>query len=87
MSLTFSDFKLPQSDKCNTDFLEIRRYNSSGNLLGVFCGDKKPVDISMEGSLWLFLKTSENKDGTGLGFKANFAIGNENSRYLDTSNW
>ncbi|XP_045482434.1 cubilin [Harmonia axyridis] len=75
LSLTFSEFNLPQSDKCKMDFLEIRRSNSSGKLLGTYCGDKKPENIDIEGGLWLYLKHSPNNySTTPEGFKASFSI-------------
>jgi cubilin len=58
VSLSFVYFELLESDHCNTDYLEIRQNNGTGKLLGTFCGNDLPTNISNVGSLWIYLKTS-----------------------------
>ncbi|KAJ8936435.1 hypothetical protein NQ318_015581, partial [Aromia moschata] len=58
ISLNFLNFELVESDDCNTDYLEIRKNNASGKLLGTYCGKNKPANITQEGSLWMMFKTS-----------------------------
>ncbi|KAG5893860.1 hypothetical protein JTB14_005469 [Gonioctena quinquepunctata] len=78
VTLNFNKFELLGSDGCNTDFLEIRSYNSSGPLLGTFCGDNKPENISHVGSLWLLYKGSKLEVGdppiTAKGFFAEYQL-------------
>lgn len=62
LSLSFEKFSLLDSENCNTDFLEVRRMNSSGQLLGVFCGSKIPSNIKNLGSIWLMFKASNISD-------------------------
>ncbi|KAJ8930432.1 hypothetical protein NQ314_016758 [Rhamnusium bicolor] len=59
ITLSFIYFELLESENCNTDYLEIRRHNSSGKLLGVYCGKNKPINITHEGSMWLMYKGSK----------------------------
>ncbi|KAK9890452.1 hypothetical protein WA026_010538 [Henosepilachna vigintioctopunctata] len=58
VNLAFQKFDIPSSPQCNEDFLEIRKTSGTGVLLGIFCGEKKPVNITHQGSLWIYFKTS-----------------------------
>ncbi|KAJ8975808.1 hypothetical protein NQ317_013739, partial [Molorchus minor] len=73
LSLNFNEFKLIQSDNCNTDYLEIRKINASGKLLGVYCGTNKPENLTHEGSLWMLFKGSKLDPGSTI--SANGFIG------------
>nr|XP_008192422.1 PREDICTED: cubilin [Tribolium castaneum] len=77
VSLSFSYFGLVESDHCNTDYLEIRQNNGTGKLLGTFCGSDLPTNITNEGNLWIFLKTSRS-DGQVKGFYAEYVLNHEN---------
>lgn len=59
VSLSFSYFDLVDSAYCNTDYLEIRQNSGNGKLLGSFCGNQIPTNITNMGSLWIYLKTSK----------------------------
>ncbi|XP_018577861.1 cubilin-like [Anoplophora glabripennis] len=61
--LTFTEFDILESEKCNTDFLEIRSNNVSGALLGIYCGKNKPLNITHVGTLWLLYKSSKLDSG------------------------
>ncbi|XP_023016013.2 cubilin [Leptinotarsa decemlineata] len=63
VTLNFIYFELLDSDDCNNDFLEIRSYNSSGPVLGTFCGENTPENITHVGSLWLLYKGSKLAPG------------------------
>ncbi|XP_056646391.1 cubilin [Diorhabda sublineata] len=82
VSLNFIEFNLLQSDNCNTDYLEIRSFNVTGPLLGVFCGTNKPSNITHIGSLWLLFKSSKIAKGdttiTAKGFYAEYTLNEEN---------
>lgn len=78
-SLTFETFELVDSEHCNDDFLEIRENGNDGNLLGVYCGNNAPVNISSIGRIWIYFKSSKPDDGevatTAKGFKAEYVLG------------
>lgn len=77
VTLQFTDFDVAQSENCNRDYLEVRDGNSSGKLLGVFCGNAQPSTISHNNSLWLFFE-SKPVDGddvlTGKGFMLEYNL-------------
>ncbi|KAJ3659671.1 hypothetical protein Zmor_011346 [Zophobas morio] len=82
LSVTFTYFELLESEHCNTDYLEVRQSNGTGKLLGTYCGDDLPLNITNMGSLWFFLKTSL-MDGdlsaiTAKGFQAEYILNHEN---------
>ncbi|KAL3289762.1 hypothetical protein HHI36_023157 [Cryptolaemus montrouzieri] len=79
VSISFQKFNIPVSDKCNMDFLEIRQKNATGNVIGVYCGDKKPTKITYQGSIWIYFKTSKTDNDTtvsttGNGFLAEYTM-------------
>ncbi|KAG5881771.1 hypothetical protein JTB14_021141 [Gonioctena quinquepunctata] len=78
VSLDFTEFNILDSDGCNTDFLEIRSFNSSGPLWGTYCGNNKPENISHVGSIWLLYKGSKLEVGdapiTAKGFFAEYQL-------------
>ncbi|CAH0562353.1 unnamed protein product [Brassicogethes aeneus] len=70
IGLTFSYFEMPTSDNCNIDYLEIRSFNSSGPLKGVYCGKNIPPNIDKhQGNLWLSYKSSDITSEGGKKFK------------------
>lgn len=76
--LTFESFDLINSDHCNDDFLEIRKGDKHGPLIGVFCGTNIPVNVSALGGIWLYFKSSKPDVGevaaTAKGFKAEYSL-------------
>lgn len=79
MQLTFEDFQMADSINCDEDYLEIREANSTGKLLGVYCDQNIPSNISHSNSLWLLFSSSERLKGdivnTGKGFLAHYSLG------------
>ncbi|XP_044765339.1 LOW QUALITY PROTEIN: cubilin-like [Coccinella septempunctata] len=76
ISVSFKDFNIPKSDKCSLDYLEIRERNATGPLRGIFCGDKKPAELTHQGSLWFFfhsLKDNNTVISSPVGFVAEYA--------------
>lgn len=68
-----------QSDNCDRDYLEVRRENRGGQLLGVFCGNTVPPIITTNTSLWLLFesKTDDATDAvTAKGFLAEYTLSN-----------
>ncbi|KAH6931479.1 hypothetical protein HPB50_024671 [Hyalomma asiaticum] len=71
MLLTFSLFSLEESEFCNKDYLEIRERNAHGKLLGRFCGDETPMNITLANGIWLKFHSDDNE--VAAGFSAHFA--------------
>ncbi|XP_037517650.1 cubilin [Rhipicephalus sanguineus] len=71
MLLTFSLFSLEESEFCNKDYLEIRERNAHGKLLGRFCGDETPMNITLANGLWI--KFHSDDTDVAAGFSAHFA--------------
>ncbi|CAG9759987.1 unnamed protein product [Ceutorhynchus assimilis] len=81
INLNFVEFNIPESEHCNTDFVEIRESNATGKLLGVFCGTNSAPNISAIGTLYLMFKSSDLGVGevsTNRGFYVEFATTSEN---------
>ncbi|KAL3290304.1 hypothetical protein HHI36_023648 [Cryptolaemus montrouzieri] len=82
ISLSFQVFDLPSSPKCETDFLEIRQNNSSGKILGIFCGNESPDNITNTGSLWIYFKSSKLTEDSSVvqakGFFAEYVLDHTN---------
>ncbi|KAK9889124.1 hypothetical protein WA026_004393 [Henosepilachna vigintioctopunctata] len=82
ISLNFKEFDIPQSEKCKTDYLEIRSNNSSGKILGIYCGNNKPDNITNIGSLWIYFKSSKPEKDVSVisakGFIAEYILDHDN---------
>ncbi|XP_060536860.1 cubilin [Cylas formicarius] len=80
--INFIEFDILQSENCNTDYLEIRQGNSSGNLQGVYCGNQGPTNLTHVGSLWMLFKGSprntSNQEVTAKGFYGQYSRSIEN---------
>lgn len=77
ISLTFTAFNLVTSDYCNDDYLEIREDSSNGKLLGTFCGENAPSNITAVSTLWIFFRSNKRDKGesTASGFMADYQYG------------
>ncbi|KAH8024576.1 hypothetical protein HPB51_025558 [Rhipicephalus microplus] len=64
-------FSLEESEFCNKDYLEIRERNAHGKLLGRFCGEDTPMNITLANGLWL--KFHSDDTDVAAGFSAHFA--------------
>ncbi|KAL1132415.1 hypothetical protein AAG570_010370 [Ranatra chinensis] len=73
----FLQFNLPFSQACNEDYVEIREGDSGGKLLGIFCGNTLPQNISVGEHVWLKFKSSEDEQ-TALGFSAAYSLAYDN---------
>lgn len=73
VSVNFVFFELEDSEFCNEDYMEVREYNSTGSLLGVFCGSNLPPNNISGSSLWI--KFRSNSLGSAKGFTADFHYG------------
>lgn len=78
VSLSFIEFSIPATTNCTTDYLEIRTVNSTGRLLGYFCGNEPPNNLTNIGDIWVLFKSSKLQPGDdpveAIGFLAEFTL-------------
>nr|DBA25188.1 TPA: hypothetical protein GDO54_012746 [Pyxicephalus adspersus] len=79
LTLSFISFSLQRSENCSTDYLEIREDNATGTLIGRFCGDSLPNNVSTIVGHILWVKFVSDGSVSGPGFRASFShvFGNE----------
>lgn len=78
VTLQFIDLDIADSEKCNGDFVEIRKGNRTGELVSFYCGNQTPPPIKNRGDLWVLFE-SKPYDGTSAkGFLAEFIFSKEN---------
>uniref|UniRef100_W5MX16 Cubilin n=1 Tax=Lepisosteus oculatus TaxID=7918 RepID=W5MX16_LEPOC len=79
LQLSFISFDIQQSSGCSSDYLEIREGNSTGQLVGRFCGGLLPANYTSVIGHILWLKFVSDSSVPGAGFRATFAhlYGNE----------
>ncbi|KAE8738919.1 hypothetical protein FOCC_FOCC015569 [Frankliniella occidentalis] len=70
--MSFSLFNLESSWGCFDDFVEVRKESAMGPLVGVYCGDERPSNLTAAHTLWV--KFRSNAQGTAPGFLADFAL-------------
>jgi cubilin len=66
-------FDMESSDSCNNDYLEIRAGATGEDpLLGVYCGNQIPSNVTASNKLWIKFKS----DGlnVGSGFLAHYTL-------------
>lgn len=65
-------FELQHSQGCNNDYLEIREGNSTGTLVGRFCGNTLPSNYTSLIGHVLWIKFVSDSSVSGAGFRATF---------------
>ncbi|KAI1888819.1 hypothetical protein AGOR_G00172680 [Albula goreensis] len=73
LQLSFIMFQLQPSSGCNNDFLEIREGNSTGPLVGRFCGSSLPSNYTSLVGHVLWAKFVSDGSVSGAGFRATFS--------------
>lgn len=63
---------MQQSQGCNNDYLEIREGNSTGTLVGRFCGNTLPSNYTSLLGHVLWIKFVSDSSVSGAGFRATF---------------
>nr|XP_040240535.2 cubilin homolog [Anopheles coluzzii] len=71
MSLFFTELDIEPSDDCNGDYLEVRERDENGPLLGDFCGNQVPTNLTEASSFWV--KFRSNGAGVAKGFRAEYS--------------
>lgn len=69
----FRSFDLEDSDFCNTDYVEIHENDPSGPLIGKYCGNRIPSNVTTAHKLWIKFRSDDF--GTSAGFLAYYSIG------------
>ncbi|CAL8142101.1 unnamed protein product [Orchesella dallaii] len=72
VQLGFRRFDVGVSEFCNSDFVEIHEGSASGQLLGHFCGNEIPSNISAANQLWILFRTDSADQAAG--FWADFSL-------------
>lgn len=75
----FSTFQLEGGSGCNHDFLEVREGNSTGPLVGRFCGSSLPSNYTSVIGHILWIKFQSDLSISGAGFRATFS----HCKYMD----
>lgn len=75
VDVCFSVFQLQGDAQCNNDFLEIREGNSTGPLVGRFCGNALPSNYTSVTGHILWVKFISDTSVSGVGFRAAFSHG------------
>ncbi|XP_056155801.1 cubilin [Lampris incognitus] len=73
LQLSFIMFHLQVSDGCGHDYLEIREGNSTGHLVGRFCGNSLPSNYTSIIGHILWIKFRSDTTVSGAGFRATFS--------------
>ncbi|XP_072174323.1 cubilin-like [Diadema setosum] len=71
IQVSFSVFNIESSNGCAQDYVEFRQGSETGALIGRFCGDTIPSNVTSTGTLWM--KFRSDSQSTGVGFMANYA--------------
>lgn len=69
---------LLDSDKCNGDYVEVRKRNRTGELVGFYCGNRLPSPIKHKGDLWILFESKSYDGNSGKGFLAEFVFSKQN---------
>ena len=67
----FSLFNLEQHSNCNYDYLELHEGQLGGPMIGRFCGNVIPTNLTSYNGLWM--KFRSDSSSTGQGFIAQYS--------------
>ncbi|XP_053408750.1 cubilin-like isoform X2 [Mercenaria mercenaria] len=71
VQLSFSFFNMEVHDNCNYDYLELHEGELGGPLLGRFCGNDIPSNLTAYNGLWIKFRSDDS--ATGQGFIASYS--------------
>ncbi|KAM4689065.1 cubilin [Discoglossus pictus] len=71
--LSFITFSLQDSHDCTKDYLEIREGNETGTLIGRYCGNTLPSNVTSIIGHILWIKFVSDSTVSGTGFRATFS--------------
>ncbi|XP_070536661.1 cubilin-like [Ptychodera flava] len=70
--LVFSLIDIEPAVNCQNDFVEVRTDGQNGDLIGRYCGNTPPTNITQSANLWVMFRS--NTQRTGVGFMATYSI-------------
>uniref|UniRef100_A0A8C3I7Z9 Cubilin n=1 Tax=Chrysemys picta bellii TaxID=8478 RepID=A0A8C3I7Z9_CHRPI len=73
LQLSFITFQLENSQGCTKDYLEIRKGNDTGEMVGRYCGDSLHLNYTSIIGHILWVKFVSDGLGSDVGFRATFA--------------
>ncbi|XP_069504454.1 cubilin [Ambystoma mexicanum] len=76
LSISFETLDLQNSTGCVSDYVEIREYNGSGNVLGKFCSNTIPHPMDTSDS-FAYVKLVSDGSGSASGFRLHFEASTE----------
>uniref|UniRef100_A0A8C3CRJ2 Cubilin n=1 Tax=Cairina moschata TaxID=8855 RepID=A0A8C3CRJ2_CAIMO len=71
LTITLEDLDIQNSSECANDFVEIREYSASGNLLGRYCGNTRPDAMDTSDSI-AYVKFVTDGSVNARGFRLRF---------------
>ncbi|XP_040403063.1 cubilin [Cygnus olor] len=71
LTITLEDLDIQNSSECANDFVEIREYSASGNLLGRYCGNTRPDAMDTSDS-FAYVKFVTDGSVNARGFRLRF---------------
>ncbi|XP_075068011.1 cubilin [Mixophyes fleayi] len=71
LTITFQSLDLQNSSNCLSDYVEIREYNASGNLLGIFCNNTVPGALRTSDS-FAYVKFVSDESVNAKGFRLTY---------------
>ena len=63
--MKFNRLDIQDSYKCSADYLSIHEFNTSGDMIGLFCGNGHPPVITSSVALWLLFHSDWILDKSG----------------------
>lgn len=64
-------FNLESDTYCNSDYLEVRATDAAGPIIGRYCGNRLPSNVTVIGDVWI--KFRSNDVGSAPGFMADYS--------------
>ncbi|XP_063777593.1 cubilin [Pseudophryne corroboree] len=71
LTITFQSLDLQNSSNCLSDYVEIREYNASGKLLGIFCNTTVPDGLRTSDS-FAYVKFVSDRSENAKGFRLSY---------------
>ncbi|XP_048481076.1 cubilin-like [Plutella xylostella] len=75
--ITFERFNIEYSEGCNKDYLEVRENNGGGRLLGLYCGDDSPTNVTVASVMYLKFHSDGEDSTRGFILHYEFLHGND----------
>uniref|UniRef100_A0A7G3AGB7 Cubilin n=1 Tax=Lutzomyia longipalpis TaxID=7200 RepID=A0A7G3AGB7_LUTLO len=77
IQVEFSEFALADSPTCSEEYVEIRETNGGGKVLGVFCGNNQPTNLTTAEVIWIKFRSGPDVMNVERKFYASFSYVDE----------